>query len=98
MSTTFPENLAEELKRATTQVVEQLADRLAGRTFSPRIKFLSIEQVEAATGLGKSTIYKMVGQGKFPQPQANLGKNLWRESALIAWADANDPNRTGGQG
>jgi predicted DNA-binding transcriptional regulator AlpA len=46
------------------------------------------------TGLGKSTIYQLIQEKKFPKPLNDLGRNFWRESTLIAWADSRDPNRT----
>ena len=66
--------------------------QLVGHIYSPRIKLLDIDQVCEATGQGKTTIYELIKDGRFPKPQQNLGKNMWRESALIKWADANDPN------
>lgn len=93
MPPTLADNLAPERKRELAAMADALAGALAGRVYSPRLKLLSIEQVCEATGLGKSTIYQMVEAGTFPKPQMNLGKNRWRESALIAWMDANDPNR-----
>lgn len=97
MPTTLPDTkLADELKSATTQIVEHLANKLAGRTFSPRIKLLTIDDVVEATRLGASTIDEMVRAGKFPKPQSNVGKRLWREATLIAWCDANDPNKHAG--
>lgn len=85
--------LSRDVAMAAAAVVERVLSQLAGRIYSPRIKLLDIEQVCEATGQGRSTIYELIKQEKFPKPQRNLGKNMWRESALIAWADANDPNR-----
>lgn len=92
MPQTLPDNLAETMKAAIVAAVGQLHARLSGNVFSPRLKMLDIDQVEEATGLGHSTIYRMIAEGKFPRPQRNVGKNLWREQALIAWAEKNDPN------
>ena len=46
-------------------------------------------QVEAATGLGRSTIYAMMAEGTFPAP-VRLGRRAvgWRQSAICAWLDA----------
>lgn len=82
-----------ELLQATRDIFERLMCALQRRTFSPRIKLLDIGQVCEATGLGERTIYRLIEEGRFPKPQKNMGRNLWRESCLIAWADANDPNR-----
>lgn len=95
MATTLPDNLAEALQAAIVDAVAQLHAKLSGGVISPRLKMLTIEQVEEATGLGHSTIYKMIADGKFPKPQQNVGKNLWRERTLIDWAEKNDPNREG---
>ena len=46
-------------------------------------------QVEARTGLARSTIYKWMREGNFPQP-VKLGTRLvaWRESDIDAWMEA----------
>jgi excisionase family DNA binding protein len=88
-----PNPLSEELRYCLSALLQQLSDQLLRRAVSPRIRHLDIEQVCEAFGLGKSTIYQMIEEGRFPRPQRNLGKNRWRESTLIAWCDANDPNR-----
>lgn len=84
--------ISEDVARASRDLVEQILAAMSGRAFSPRIKLLDIEQVSEATRMGASTIYRMIEGGTFPKPQKNLGKNLWRESSIIAWCDANDPN------
>lgn len=85
-------NLAEELRRDTREVIEGVAALLAGKVYSPRIKLLSIAQVCEATGLAPRTIHGKVKDGTFPRPLDGLGKNLWRESTLIAWMNARDPD------
>lgn len=87
-----PSPLADEISRAAAAVVERVLAQLTGRVYSPRIKLLDLRQVCEATTLGKTTVYELIDAGKFPKPLRNVGKNLWRESTLIAWADANDPN------
>jgi predicted DNA-binding transcriptional regulator AlpA len=84
--------LSDDLAAAAAVVVERLLARLLGRTYSPRIKLLTINQVAEVTTLGESTIYKLVAAGLFPKPQLKLGKNVWRESRLIEWVEKNDPN------
>ncbi len=44
------------------------------------------EQVEAATGLRRSTIYELMAQGLFPQ-SINIGARAvgWLESEVQAW-------------
>ena len=57
-------------------------------------KHLRRPAVQEITGLSRSTIYALIDRQVFPKPQRNLGRNMWRESTLIAWMDANDPNRS----
>lgn len=91
-SSTTIANVSGEHNRAAAELLEQLARLITRRVYSPRIKLLGIDQVCEATGLAQRTIYSLMADGKFPKPQQNLGKNMWRESAIIAWMDANDPN------
>lgn len=87
-----PALLANDVTSTAAAMVERVLTELTGHIYSPRIRLLTIDQVSEATNIGKSTIYKLMDEGRFPKPQRELGKNLWRESALIAWADHNDPN------
>jgi prophage regulatory protein len=50
-------------------------------------KFLRMDDVEAATGLGKSTIYRLIKLNEFPKPVKILGKHTsaWLESEVSAW-------------
>ena len=52
-------------------------------------RILRRPEVEARTGLSRSTIYLWIQQGEFPKPVA-LGARLvgWRESDVAAWLDA----------
>lgn len=84
--------ISADLIPAVAAMLDRLVATLLRQVYSPRIKLLDIEQVCQATGLGRSTIYALINESKFPKPQRNLGKNLWREARLIAWAEANDPN------
>lgn len=47
--------------------------------------------VEARTGLSRSTIYDWIKRGDFPQP-VKLGTRLvaWRESDIIAWLESRE--------
>lgn len=76
-----------EVQAAATDVLHRVADMLAGRVYSPRIKLLTIEQVCEATGLAASTIYQLVTSGDFPKPVKVGRQNKWRESTLVAWLD-----------
>lgn len=48
-------------------------------------------EVEARTGLSRSTIYAWLGRGDFPQP-VKLGTRLvaWRESDITAWLETRE--------
>lgn len=50
-------------------------------------KFLRMPDVEGATGLGRSTVYRLLKAGKFPKPVKILGEHTsaWLESEIEAW-------------
>jgi prophage regulatory protein len=50
-------------------------------------KFLRMPAVREATGLGRSTIYRLVSAGKFPRPLKILGPHVvaFLESEIIEW-------------
>lgn len=52
-------------------------------------RILRRPEVEACTGLSRSTIYAWMARGEFPQPVA-LGARLvgWREADIEAWLTA----------
>ena len=51
--------------------------------------FLRRHQVEARTGLSRSTIYERVRSGSFPAPVPLGAKSVgWLESEIDAWAVA----------
>jgi prophage regulatory protein len=53
-------------------------------TAAPR--FLRRIDVQRATGLGESTIFKYVAAGTFPKPiKLTSNKNAWLESEVLAW-------------
>ncbi len=49
-------------------------------------RLLRRRQVEEITGLARSSIYRLMGQGAFPRP-VRVGPNAvrWRKSDVIAW-------------
>jgi prophage regulatory protein len=53
------------------------------------IRILRRPDVEARTGLSRSTIYAMMSDGEFPQP-VRLGKRAvgWPESAISDWLES----------
>ncbi|SUZ32826.1 hypothetical protein ROE7235_02589 [Roseibaca ekhonensis] len=52
-------------------------------------KLLRRPEVEARTGLSRSTIYAWISAGEFPQP-VKLGARLvaWRESDIGDWLES----------
>ncbi len=53
-------------------------------------------QVEAATGLSRSTLYAMMTEGEFPRP-IRLGKRAvgWAETEVSDWLDTRKAQRSG---
>lgn len=51
--------------------------------------FLRLPSVMRVTGLGRSTIYRLMAEQKFPCP-VRLGPRAvaWRRSEIEAWSDA----------
>jgi len=51
-------------------------------------RILRRPEVEARTGLSRSTLYAMMAEGEFPRP-IRLGKRAvgWPESAISRWLD-----------
>lgn len=52
--------------------------------------FLRIGDVETATGLKRSTIYRLISQKRFPTPVKVIGPRTvaWLESEVSAWQQA----------
>lgn len=52
------------------------------------LKIIRRKQVEARTGLARSTIYLQISQGTFPAP-ISLGERSvgWLESEITAWIE-----------
>lgn len=50
----------------------------------------SVQTVTTLTGLGKTTIYRLMAAGKFPKavPIAGASVVRWRLSDVFAWMDA----------
>lgn len=61
----------------------------AAKPVVPRDRLLRLPDVEAATGCKKSTIYKLMKEGKFP-PCVRITARMaaWPESAVLAWVQA----------
>ena len=59
------------------------------RPVIPRDRFLRIHDVEAIVGFKKSTIYKLMKEGKFPTCRRIAARmSAWPESAVFAWVQA----------
>lgn len=56
------------------------------RTIQPRLTILRRRQVEARTGLGRSSLYALIAAGQFPTP-IRLSANTvgWLEHEIDAW-------------
>jgi prophage regulatory protein len=51
--------------------------------------FLRMRAVTRMTGLGRSTIYRLVSQDKFPSPVRLANRAVaWRRSDLERWSEA----------
>lgn len=49
-------------------------------------KYIRRPAVEELTGLGRTTIYKLMSAGEFPRPIKITSKAVaWPESAVVAW-------------
>jgi len=58
-----------------------------------RVVYLRMPSVRQRTGLGRSTIYRMIAMNEFP-PQFRLAGRAvgWRESDIDHWAQSRTPN------
>ena len=56
------------------------------RTIQPKLTVLRRRQVEGRTGLGRSSLYALIADGKFPAP-IRLSANTvgWLEHEIDAW-------------
>jgi len=58
-------------------------------TASDAPPFLRMSAVTRMTGLGRSTIYRLVAQDKFPSPVRLASRAVgWRRSDLERWSEA----------
>ena len=50
-------------------------------------RLMRLKEIRAVTGLGNSTIYRLIEQGRFPTAIHPLGNRLaaWRASEIHAW-------------
>ena len=66
---------------------------LASPSSSPTPKFVRMPMVLQITGLGRSTIYRLIAEKKFPVP-VRLGDRAvaWRQVDLDAWSEGRLPS------
>lgn len=52
-------------------------------------RYIRRPEVEAITGLSRSTIYRMMRAGEFPLPVKLTGKAVgWPEASIVSWLNA----------
>jgi prophage regulatory protein len=55
-------------------------------------RLIRLRELRHLTGLGRSTIYRLIEQGRFPKQLRPLGENVrlsvWRASEVRAWINA----------
>ena len=58
-------------------------------------RLLRRRQVEEITGLSRSSIYRLMKSGEFPQ-RVKVGRNgsRWRDSAITAWVESRPEARS----
>ncbi len=56
------------------------------RPVVPRDRLVRLPEVEGLTGCKKSTIYALIGDGKFPKPVRLSARHVaWAETAVLQW-------------
>lgn len=51
-------------------------------------RLIKLDEVIRRVGLGKSMIYRLISQDKFPAPyKLSPGASRWSEQAVVAWID-----------
>jgi prophage regulatory protein len=53
-------------------------------------RLLRLSEVMARCGLGRTSVYKLIGEGRFPAPVKTLGARAsrWVEGEVDAWIQA----------
>lgn len=87
MVTSMPTKIA-QAKALIRQALFLLSDYPDADTPNPS-RLLRLPEVMEITGMRKSTLYKMVNAGSFPQPN-KMGPRMtvWPESTIRAWVQA----------
>ncbi len=51
-------------------------------------RFLKLDEVKRRVGLGKSMIYRLIQEGKFPPPyKLSPFASRWSDREIVAWID-----------
>jgi len=51
-------------------------------------RFLKLDEVKRRVGLGKSMIYRLIQEGKFPAPyKLSSFASRWSDREIVAWID-----------
>ena len=57
-------------------------------TANPPERLLRLEEVRRRVGLGKSMIYRLIAQGRFPAPyKISPCASRWSEREIVVWID-----------
>ena len=84
-------------ERKTNRSGAMSKDRRTERT-KPAIRFLRISEIEARTGLSRTTIYDWSADGRFPRPVRLSERAVrWIESELEEWMDERIEQGRGGE-
>jgi prophage regulatory protein len=52
-------------------------------------RFLKLDEVKRRVGLGKSMIYRLIAEGKFPPPyKLSPFASRWSDREIVAWINA----------
>lgn len=55
-------------------------------------RILRLADVRACTGLGRSSIYRLMSEGRFPPPVKLTDRAVgWREEEITTWIQSREP-------
>lgn len=55
----------------------------------PPERLIKLAEVSRRVGLGKSMIYRLIGEGRFPAPyKISAYASRWSEAEVVAWINA----------
>lgn len=87
LSDAFGRQLAAALGRPATEDETAFAAALASLRRTEGVSLLRIDAVMARTGLGRSSIYSLAAENRFPKPVQVAGARVavWSDAAVSAW-------------